>query len=227
MVEKAKADLGAQIIEVLCEYVSRVDAQLMLARSLRNAGVTGDHIDESNLSAVLARVQVNAALFVPNERRSALRDRLARLKDSGASRVGAPRPAAAPAPSTATETVEIRSENDIVVARTRARIMCEMITSKGVAAHKVATVVSELARNIVSYTEGGTIELTPATNPPSMTIRAVDRGTGIKNLDAIMNGSYRSKTGLGLGLSGSKRLATHFEIDTGPQGTTILVRMKL
>jgi serine/threonine-protein kinase RsbT len=88
-------------------------------------------------------------------------------------------------------------------------------------------VVSELARNIVSYTSGGTIELTPSQSPPSMTIRAVDQGTGIKNLDSIMGGSYRSKTGLGLGLSGSKRLATQFEIDTGPSGTTILVKMKL
>jgi serine/threonine-protein kinase RsbT len=184
---------------------------------MRAAGLAGREISDGDLGAVLARVQTNAAPFLAVEKRQKLNERLSRIKE-----------ASAKAPElTGTELVPIRSENDIVVARTRARVMCEMLRSKGVNAHKVATVVSELARNIVSYTSGGTIELTPSQSPPSMTIRAVDQGTGIKNLDSIMGGSYRSKTGLGLGLSGSKRLATHFEIDTGPSGTTILVKMKL
>ena len=217
MVEKTKADLPEQITSALGEFLSRADAQALLARSMRGAGISGRDIDDGDLGAVLARVQTNAAPFLPVEKRAQLVTRLTRIKEEHDK---------APA-LTGTELVPIRSENDIVVARTRARIMCEMLRSKGVAAHKVATVVSELARNIVSYTSGGTIELTPSANPPSMTIRAVDQGTGIKNLDSIMGGSYRSKTGLGLGLSGSKRLASHFEIDTGPNGTTILVKMKL
>jgi serine/threonine-protein kinase RsbT len=217
MVEKAKADLPEQITEALAEFLSRADAQALLARAMRGVGVAGRDIADGDLGAVLTRVQTNAAPFLPVEKRARLTARLTSIKDQHDK-----------APQlTGTELVPIRSENDIVVARTRARIMCEMLRSKGVSAHKVATVVSELARNIVSYTSGGTIELTPGTNPPSMTIRAVDQGTGIKNLDSIMGGSYRSKTGLGLGLSGSKRLATQFEIDTGPNGTTILVKMKL
>jgi serine/threonine-protein kinase RsbT len=217
MVERAKAELAEQIVEALSAYVSKADAQALLARSMRSAGISGQQIGEGELAAVLSRVQTNVGPYLPVEKRADLAEKLRILIDANDK-----------TPQLAgTELVQIRSENDIVVARTRARIMCEMMRCKGVSAHKVATVVSELARNIVSYTSGGTIELTPSASPPSMTIRAVDTGTGIKNLDAIMNGSYRSKTGLGLGLSGSKRLATHFEIDSGANGTTILVKMKL
>lgn len=217
MVERAKAELSEQIIEVLCEFISRVDAHTMLARSMRSAGVTGPKVSESDLGAVLQKVEVNVSLLVPPERRATLRERLASLKGTNSQ----------PVSSVGREVIPVRSENDIVVARTRARILCEALKVKSVSAHKVATVVSELARNIVSYTPGGTIELTPSQSPLQMTIKSVDQGEGIKNLDAIMSGNYRSKTGLGLGLAGSKRLASHFEINTGPQGTTILVVMKL
>jgi serine/threonine-protein kinase RsbT len=69
--------------------------------------------------------------------------------------------------------------------------------------------------------------MTPSFQPNALTIQAVDRGSGIKNLNAILEGQYRSKTGLGLGLAGTRRLADSFHVDTGPGGTTVMVRMKV
>jgi serine/threonine-protein kinase RsbT len=92
----------------------------------------------------------------------------------------------------------------------------------------VATIVSELARNIFMYTDGGTIDLVPtAEGPPRLLVRAVDRGRGIAHLDEVMSGRYRSKTGLGAGLLGTKRLVDRFEIETGPTGTRVEAEVAL
>src|SRR5690606_26371380 len=97
--------------------------------------------------------------------------------------------------------VRIVQERDISTARTIARGMCERLGASSLSVQKVATIVSELARNIVSYTTGGSIDLIPSTTPrPRIVIRAVDRGTGIARIDDIMAGRYQSRTGLGKGI---------------------------
>jgi serine/threonine-protein kinase RsbT len=218
MVSSTARSLGDQLLDLLSEYVSRINAQSLLARALSRAGASGPFVvDEHNLPIVLQRLEASASLFIHPDRRASLQEKLRNFR-SAVEHV-APEPQA--------ETIPIVKESDIVVARTRARQLCESLGGGNVIAHKVATVVSELARNIVSYTKGGTVELTPSTSPRAITIQARDRGPGIPNLDAIMNGTYRSKTGLGLGLAGSKRLADDFHIDTGPAGTTVVIRMKV
>lgn len=218
MVSSTARSLGDQLLDLLSEYVSRINAQSLLARALSRVGSTGPLVvDEKNLPMVLQRLEASASLFIHPDQRASLQDRLRNFRKSIDE--------AEPEPQA--ETIPIVTEGDIVVARTRARRLCESMGGGNVATHKVATVVSELARNIVSYTKGGTVELTPSKSPAAITIQARDRGPGIANLDAIMNGSYRSKTGLGLGLAGSRRLADHFHIDTGPAGTTVVIRMKI
>ena len=88
-------------------------------------------------------------------------------------------------------------------------------------AQKCITIVSELARNIVSYTPGGSLEIEIDDPTKRLRIRARDRGRGIKNLDEILRGEYQSKTGLGKGILGVKRLADGFDIKTGASGTEI------
>jgi serine/threonine-protein kinase RsbT len=58
-------------------------------------------------------------------------------------------------------------------------------------------------------------------------IRAVDRGPGISNLPLILSGEYKSKTGLGRGIVGCKRLADHFEVSTSKAGTHITAEVEL
>lgn len=124
--------------------------------------------------------------------------------------------------------IEIKQEMDISQARAAARRMCELGKVNGFTLQKVTTIVSELARNIVSYTTGGSVELRWTTRPRrSITIRAVDTGPGIKGLDHILSGNYKSKTGLGRGLTGTRRLADQFDIETGPRGTTVTAEVYL
>lgn len=125
-------------------------------------------------------------------------------------------------------TIEINAELDISGARSAARKMCEQAGASGFVLQKVTTIVSELARNIVSYTPGGRIELAWKGEPkPRICIRSTDRGTGIPNLTHVMSGNYQSKTGLGRGLTGTRRLAQHFDINTGVTGTTVIAEVEL
>ena len=88
---------------------------------------------------------------------------------------------------------------------------------------KVATVVSELARNICQYATEGTITLVPLERPrPGVRVVAADEGPGIPHLEDVVGGRWRSKTGMGLGLVGSRRLMSTFNIETAlGQGTRI------
>ena len=60
-----------------------------------------------------------------------------------------------------------------------------------------------------------------------ITIRASDRGPGIPDVELVLSGRYRSRTGLGKGLLGVKRLANKFEIDSGPTGTRVEAEIAL
>jgi serine/threonine-protein kinase RsbT len=124
--------------------------------------------------------------------------------------------------------IEISAELDISTARNAARRMCEQVGAGGFVIQKVTTIVSELARNIVSYSRGGKLELVWKPAPRQrILIRAIDRGPGIANLEHVLSGQYQSKTGLGRGLTGSRRLASHFDISTGPTGTDVLAEVQL
>jgi serine/threonine-protein kinase RsbT len=132
------------------------------------------------------------------------------------------------APQVEPSTIEITIEADISRARNAARSMCEVLGAKGFSLQKVTTIVSELARNIQSYAGQGKIELAVKGGPkPRMVIRATDRGPGIPNLAHVMSGEYRSRTGLGRGILGTKRLADHFDINTGSFGTQIVAEVEL
>lgn len=205
--------VGAQLLTVLGRHLSTINAQNVLARALRET-----HLGAVNGLDDLRRVQPSIErglrLFLPH---TSVSEVLADLARSFAAEPPAPR------------TIPIRAEDDISDARLSARAMCEQLGARQVVVQKVATVVSELARNIFMYTPGGTIELEPDTRERSsrLTIRALDEGSGIPNLDDIMAGRYRSKTGLGAGLRGTKRLVDRFTIDTGPNGTRIEIGVDL
>jgi serine/threonine-protein kinase RsbT len=106
--------------------------------------------------------------------------------------------------------------------------MCELAATNSFTRQKVTTIASELARNIVSYATRGELEISLQQNRGRrISIVASDQGPGIPNLDVIMSGRYRSKTGLGRGLLGTKQLADEFDVDTGASGTTIRVEVAL
>ncbi len=118
--------------------------------------------------------------------------------------------------------VEIRREQDVVLARQRARQIAQLLGFDTSEATRIATAVSEIARNAWKYAGGGRVEyhVDPG-DPPSLAVRVVDRGKGIAELRDVLEGRYVSKTGMGLGIVGSRRLVDRFEIESGPAGTSV------
>jgi len=121
-------------------------------------------------------------------------------------------------------TVLLREEVDVVFARQRARQLAAQVGFGDQDQVRIATAVSEVARNIFQYAVSGRMEFALALNshPQALFIAANYNGPGIADLDAVLNGRHRSATGMGMGLVGSRRLMDTFEIDSCPgKGTTI------
>ena len=126
-------------------------------------------------------------------------------------------------------TVAIKREQDIVVARQRARQIAALLGFDRQDQARVATAVSELARNAFEYARGGrTTYSVDAVNEPELLIEISDEGPGIANLDDILDGRYQSPTGMGLGIVGARRLMDRFEIASEPgRGTMVSIAKRL
>src|SRR6201999_215326 len=121
-------------------------------------------------------------------------------------------------------TVPIESEPDVVTVRQRAHRLAELLGFERQDQTRIATAVSELARNAFSYAGGGRAEfiLDPTSAPQTFHIRISDKGPGISDVQTILDGQYRSKSGMGLGIIGARRLMDHFKIDSRPGKGTIV-----
>jgi len=144
----------------------------------------------------------------------------------GGAGVGGGGAAAAASKATIHKTFAVDQEKDIATARLEAWSEAVRIGLSKFTAVKVATAVSELARNIVFYAGKGTVELraTEDERGPSLHIVATDKGPGIepRKLEEIWAGTYKSQRGMGKGLLAVKKLVTDFHLDTGPgKGTTV------
>jgi signal transduction histidine kinase/DNA-binding response OmpR family regulator len=126
-------------------------------------------------------------------------------------------------------TLEIKTEQDIVFVRQRARQIAVGLGFEMQDQTRIATAVSEIARNAYSYAGSGRVEFSLTKIPePSLLVQVEDGGPGIKDLDAVFSGRYRSRTGMGLGIVGAKRLMDAFEISSQlGKGTTITLRKSL
>jgi signal transduction histidine kinase/CheY-like chemotaxis protein len=121
--------------------------------------------------------------------------------------------------------VRIRHEHDIVAARQRARLIAATLGFDGTEQTRVATAVSELARNAFQYAGGGVIEYSVegTVAPQLLSVRVSDKGPGIADLDSVLSGGYLSSTGMGLGLVGTRRLMDGFSVTSTPQGTIVTI----
>lgn len=123
-------------------------------------------------------------------------------------------------------TIVLTTEHDIPRARQVAREICEALGTRALTQQRLVTIVSELGRNMVLYAGGGQITLRPPlSSNRRVLVMAVDHGPGIANLPEILAGKYKSRSGLGLGIVGTKRLADSFHIETGRHGTEIRVEV--
>ncbi len=125
-------------------------------------------------------------------------------------------------------TVNLSGEADLLLARKRAAEIATLLGFEKQDQTRIATAVSEIVRNAFVYARGGKVEYF-VDRAPALALRIVvqDQGPGIPHLAAIWDGTYRSTTGMGLGLPGAKRLADEFDLVSGPEGTRVTLVQKL
>jgi serine/threonine-protein kinase RsbT len=118
------------------------------------------------------------------------------------------------------------TDQDVVRVRQLVRTLAVAVKLSLVDQTKIVTAASELARNTLVYGGGGEVEVTRVQNDRRAGIRIVfaDQGPGIADLSLALTDGYTTGGGLGLGLSGARRLVDEFDIDTEPgKGTIITV----
>jgi len=123
--------------------------------------------------------------------------------------------------------VPVASEEDIIVARKLGREMAGKLGFSPTEMVLVATAISELARNILAYASRGEIALREKVDLERRAIEVVarDAGPGIPDLKQVMQGGFSTSGGLGLGLTGVRRLMDDFEITSRVgEGTTVVAR---
>jgi serine/threonine-protein kinase RsbT len=116
----------------------------------------------------------------------------------------------------------LRSEHDIVLARQQVRRLTQELKFSLVDQTKMVTAASELARNAYTYGKGGVMHW-EVLNPDGRTglkLLFADEGPGIPNMALAMTDGWTSGHGLGMGLTGAKRLVNEFEIDSKVGGGT-------
>ncbi|HUS04835.1 MAG TPA: ATP-binding protein [Bryobacteraceae bacterium] len=127
-------------------------------------------------------------------------------------------------------TAGVRYEHDTVAARQRARQIARLLGFDAQDQTRISTAVSEIARNAFSYASGGRVEymIEGRTAPQLLIVKVSDTGPGIADLTSILEGRYKSQTGMGLGIVGARRLMDHFEIQSQPgNGTTVWLKKLL
>ena len=123
--------------------------------------------------------------------------------------------------------IALENEHDIAVARGEVRTVSAALGFRLVDQTRLATVASELARNVVKYAGRGRLIAQPTSSPDGrQALRLIfeDRGPGIPDIDAAMRDGFSTGRGLGKGLPGSKRLVDEFQIESEVgRGTRVTV----
>jgi len=123
--------------------------------------------------------------------------------------------------------VAINSDQDIVGARQKGRSLAAQLGFSPADATLIATAISELARNIVSYARKGEIRLQAVQNATrqGIVVTAADEGPGIPDVLQALRDGFSTSGSLGLGLPGVRRLMDEFQISSQPgHGTTVTVK---
>jgi len=134
-------------------------------------------------------------------------------------------------PAAQSNRLDLLSEQDVVRARQAVRKLAQEQGFSLVEQTKLVTASSELARNTLIHGGGGHMELDVLREPDGRSgirLSFIDEGPGIADMKLALTDGWTSGTGLGLGLSGSRRLASEFDIESAPgQGTRVtIVRWK-
>lgn len=221
--------LEHKLLEILSDHVSAIMAKSILSLSVSWSRVDLENLPPPMAERLLKELEKGVKLYI---REPAPRGECARrLRDAllGPPADGDKGKPAEPEQPKKGMTLPIASEPDIVLARGAGREVCQDLGFSPALQIKVATAISELARNIVQYAGEGQITITVLKSPRTgIEVLAKDNGGGIPNLEEVLSGGFRSKRGMGVGLAGTKKLMDDFEIETSAEsGTRIVIRKYL
>ena len=123
----------------------------------------------------------------------------------------------------------IANAGDVVAARLNARRAAEMLGFDRPAQTRIATAVSEIARNASSHAHDGEVAflLDADASPRTFSIVVSDKGPGIADLESILSGAAEFPHGRGMGLVSARRLVDNFAIDSSPQGTRVTLAQRI
>lgn len=127
---------------------------------------------------------------------------------------------------TGADVVPLQQEADVVTARQFVRKLTQQSGFSLIDQTKLVTAASELGRNAVKYGGGGEMRWETLKDGMKTGVRLsfVDHGPGIPNLEMALTDGFTTGGGLGMGLSGARRLVNEFSIDSTPgQGTTVTI----
>lgn len=123
-------------------------------------------------------------------------------------------------------TITLRSQEDVVILRHRVREQAVGLSFSLLDQTKIVTAASELGRNAVTYGGGGEAIVEPSRDGSrvGLVLTVIDHGPGIPNIEDAMRAGFSTGSGLGLGLSGTRRLVDEFELrsEVG-QGTIVRI----
>ena len=132
------------------------------------------------------------------------------------------------APSTEERCIPVKTDLDIVSARLEGRSLARELGFGTIDQARIATAISELARNVVLYAPEGKVRVRAVVSDDGgrgIEVVCEDNGPGIVDVELVMQDGYSTSSGLGMGLPGTKRLMDEFEIETKlGVGTKVKVR---
>lgn len=123
--------------------------------------------------------------------------------------------------------VAIRREQDILLARQRARLIARFLGFSAGDVTRITTALSEIARNAFEYGGGGSAAFlidSTSGDRQQLVIRVADEGPGIADVASVLDAGFQSSTGMGIGIRGSRALMDTFEITSDPgRGTSVVM----
>lgn len=124
------------------------------------------------------------------------------------------------------ERIDIQTSKDIIIVRQRARSLAESLGFSNIDKTRIATAVSELARNLLDHGMGGQVQIDEVSEGSHKGLRFFfkDEGPGIADIEEAMRPGFSSTNGLGCGLPGAKCLMDEFNIESEPgKGTRVVI----
>jgi len=219
-----------ELVKELSNYLQMSIARGVIDSALKKTGVSRESLERNGISArCIQNLKFGTEVFIKDKRKK--NDCISVLNRFYSNFSGTPSaegamPAKGVLPQDSAIILNIDVEDDIVKVRSVARKLAINIGFSNTDQVKIATAVSELARNIFFYAGKGRIEFHSTRLRKGLKIVAKDKGPGIKNIDEILSGNYDSKTGMGLGIRGCKNLMDDFQIKSKPGIGSIITLFK-